>query len=134
MSALVRFSMLLSCCGLLAGCGGSGTDQYQTFQPETKSPEVSAVAQPVPPVTSAAPVPEAVAGKQQPSPFTVTEPAVTAPQSAATTPNASAAAGAAAPVAAEAVQPVAGGQPVAVKGADAVVSGAEVISAQSGLS
>ncbi|MFN5286022.1 MAG: hypothetical protein ACK5KS_14475, partial [Planctomyces sp.] len=92
MSALVRFSMLLSCCGLLAGCGGSGTDQYQTFQPETKSPEVSAVAQPVPPVTSAAPVPEAVAGTQQPSPFTVTEPAVTAPQSAATAPDASAAA------------------------------------------
>jgi hypothetical protein len=138
-SALVRFSMLLSCCGLLAGCGGSGTDQYQTFQPETKSPEVSAVAQPVPPVTSAAPVPEAVAGTQQPSPFTVTEPAVTAPQSAATTPNAGAAAGAVAPVAAEAVQPVAGGQAVAGdgvagEGADAVVSGAEVISAQSGLS
>jgi hypothetical protein len=133
-SALVRFSMLLSCCGLLAGCGGSGTDQYQTFQPETKSPEVSAVAQPAAPVTPAAPVPEAAAGIQQPAPLTVTEPAVTAPQSAATTPNTSAAAGAAAPVAAEAVQPVAGGQPVAVEGADAVVSGAEVISAQSGLS
>lgn len=68
MSRLVRFSILLFCSGLLAGCGGSGTDQYQTFQPgedplgaaqpttEPQTPAVAAVA------AAAQPVSEAVAG------------------------------------------------------------------------
>lgn len=150
MSRLVRFSILLFCSGLLAGCGGSGTDQYQTFQPgedplgaaqpttEPQTPAVAAVA------AAAQPVSEAVAGTvsqtsaampENPgatgeSTAAVTEPAVATPEPAAVRPEA----GVTLPeatadtTAAAVTQPASNGQ-----AAGGAVAGPEVISAQSGL-
>lgn len=67
MSGLVRFPILLFCCGLLAGCGGSDADQYQTFQPVTGSdgsatPIAGVQSQPVPAKAQAAQLPAAATG------------------------------------------------------------------------